>query len=183
MTVDFLTHLDDELTEEAWKLYYECFSALATIAVQRHLMTRAEFGQVVDDERVSKVFTRDADGRLVGIATFTNDLDAVPLIAPAYFEHRWPDLYAGRRIWYIGFVAIAETADPAAFTEAFAHYFRTAYDADGIVGLDVCTHNETVRRLPRVIGLQVQRLSGGISKYERADAQSYWIYDMKGDHL
>jgi hypothetical protein len=184
MTVDFMSRLDGDLAEDAWKLYYDCFAPLAIEAVQQHVMTRTQLDEVASDERVSKVLTRNDDGELVGLATFTNDLDAVPLISPAYFEHHWPELYAQRRIWYIGFVAVAEQARKSgAFIEAFGHYFRTAYDGNGIVGLDVCTYNEDVHHLPQIIGLQVRRLSGGASTYRRLDAQSYWFYDMRGEHL
>lgn len=184
MTVDFLSQLDGDLAEDAWKLYYEAFAPLNALAIQRHLMTRAEFDQVAADTRVDKVLTYDAGGQLAGVATFTRDLDAVPLISPAYFEHRFPDLYAGRRIWYIGFVAVAEKARRTfAFMEAFGDYYRIAEAENGIVCLDVCAHNEGNHRLPQTIGRGVQRLSTGRGKFERADAQSYWIYDMRGENL
>lgn len=183
VTVAFHPVLADDLAEQAWKLYYDAFAPLAALAVQRHVMYRAEFDAVMADPRVDKVLTYSA-GELVGLATFTNDLDAVPLISPAYYERRWPKLYAEHRIWYIGFVAVAEHARKSmAFLAAFRHYFEIADRADGIIGLDVCSHNELTARLPQVIGAQVRRLSDHTSRYERTDTQSFWTFDMKGNNL
>jgi hypothetical protein len=184
VTVDFHPQLDGDLAERAWKLYYEAFTPLAALAAQRHVMYRGEFDDVMADTRIDKVLTYDDAGELVGLATFTRDLDAVPLVSPPYFERRWPQLYAERRIWYIGFVAVAESARKSmAFLEAFRHYFAAADAVDGIIGLDVCSYNEVSFRLPQIIGANVRRLSDHTSRYERADTQSYWIYDMKGNHL
>jgi hypothetical protein len=184
VTVETRTHLDGDLAEQAWKLYDTAMAPLNQLAVQRHLMHRSEFNEVATDRRVDKVLTYDNDASLIGLATFTNHLDAVPLISPAYFEHHWPDLYREHRIWYIGFVVVADHARTSpAFVEAFAHYYRVAAAADGIIGLDVCAHNETTRRLPLIIALQLRRISDGNSRYRRADEQSYWIYDMNGRHL
>lgn len=183
-SVNFHTTLTGDLAEQAWKLYYGAFAPLNALAVQRHLMTRAEFDQVADDPRVDKVLTHDDAGELVGVATFTRDLDAVPLISPAYFERRFPDLYRRRAIWYIGFVAVTYRARKTpAFLNAFARYYEIAEAEDGIVALDVCAHNENAYHLPQTIARGVRRLSGGDGKAERADSQSYWLFDMRGNHL
>lgn len=184
MTVDFHPTLAGDLAEQAWKLYSDAFTELNALAIQRHLMTREEFDAVLADPRVDKVLTHDDAGELAGVATFTRDLDAVPLISPAYFERRWPELYTERRIWYIGFVAVAERArKTGAFIEAFAHYYNRADAENGIVCLDVCSYNETAHRLPQSIAAWLRKLSGHRSAAERADTQAYWIFDMQGAHL
>lgn len=184
MTVEFVPKLTGDLADQAWKTYYEAFAPLAYLAVQRHLMTREEFDVVAGDERIDKVLTYDEAGDLVGTATFTRHLDAVPLLSGAYFQHHFPTQYAQRRIWYIPFVGVAERArKSSAFIDAFNCYFDTACAADGMVGLDICTHNEMVHKLPKAIALQVRRLSAGRSKVRRIDSQHYWLYDMTGNNL
>lgn len=186
-TLDTRTRLTGDTAEQAWKLYYECFAPLAILAVQRHVMTHEEFIDVAEDERVDKVLTYDPDGKLIGVATFTRDLEAVPLVSVAYFEHHWPELVAGRRIWYLGFVAVAGNGKlPAAFMEPFAHYFNEAAREHGMVGLDICAWNEDTKRLPQIIGANVKRLAsrhGATGKFKLLDSQRYWLYDMLGEHL
>src|SRR4029453_2625259 len=113
--VDQIT--DGDLHEAVWTMYQDCFEELNTLAVQRHLMFRNEFYALILDSRVPKYFSYDYDGSLCGVATYTNELDAVPLIAPQYFERHWPEHYAAGKIWYIGFVAVSPHAQGR---EAFA---------------------------------------------------------------
>ena len=80
---------DGDLRETLWKLYEDSFAELRSLAVQRHLMYRSEFDEVMDDPRISKYLALEDNGTPVGIATYTNDLEAVPLIAPEYFERHW----------------------------------------------------------------------------------------------
>ncbi len=87
--VDLIT--EDELIEAAWRLYEEAFQDLKSLAVQRHLMYRSEFDEVMRDSRVQKYLCYEDDGTLCGLSTYTNDLHAIPLIAPEYFEHHWPE--------------------------------------------------------------------------------------------
>lgn len=184
MTVKFLDIVEGELSDQAWQVYTDAFEELNAMAMQRHLMTYDEFTVVMTDPRVDKILTLDDTGALAGVATFTRDLDAVPLIAPPYFERRWPQQYAQKRIWYIGFVAIAPAAqDSQVFLETFEEYYRIAEAENGLIAMDICAHNDEVRHLGRVIALQVRRLSGGVSKAEPVDKQTFWIYDMRGETL
>src|ERR1700753_3252601 len=98
---------DDDLHEAVWKLYEDSFAELRSLAVQRHLMYRSEFDEVMRDTRIGKYLALDDDGTVCRIATYTNDLEAVPLIAPEYFERHYPEQYAAQKIWYIGFVAVS----------------------------------------------------------------------------
>ena len=79
--VDLIT--EDELIESAWRLYEDAFQELKSLAVQRHLMYRSEFEEVMRDSRIQKYLCFSDDGEtLVGLSTYTNDLHAMPLIAP-----------------------------------------------------------------------------------------------------
>lgn len=183
MTLKFIDLLDGDLAEQTWQMYLNNFAPLATLAIQRHVMTRPEFDQVAQDARIDKVLMLDDAGQLAGVATFTNHLNAVPLISVDYFAHRWPELYATGGIWYIGFVCI--NGDPAArglFAELVGEFYRIAVAKKGIVGLDVCTHNQMKHHLPRAIELLVHRNSAGTSCAALADAQNYWLYDMDGSN-
>lgn len=184
MTIKFLPVLDGDLAETCWQVYTDAFAPLAELAAQRHVMTRDEFDTVAADPRVDKVLTLDDSGSIIGVASFTRHLDAVPLISLPFYRRRWPQAFEQKRIWYIGFVAIAPAAQrTAAFDDLIGELFAIAAAEHGLVSLDVCAHNQDKRHLPRAIELTVSRLSAGVSKADTADTQSYWIFDLTGEHL
>jgi hypothetical protein len=113
---------------------------------------------------------------LCGLSTYTNYLEAVPLISPQYFERRWPRHFAERRIWYVGFVAVTAGAPVTTFPNLIAAMHETS-KRDAITALDVCTRTDEVRHLPRAVRVLLHRLSGGV-RMERLDEQSYWMYQF-----
>lgn len=176
MSVKILDEVGGTLLDEAWALYHDAFEELNANAVQRHLMYRSEFDDVMRDRRVLKYLCLGTDGELTGMATYTNQLDAVPLISPQYFARRWPRLYAERRIWYIVFIAIGPAGRAGALTE-MVELMYTKVAGDGMVGLDVCSYNGDGRHMARSIAAFMRRLSGDVH-VERADEQSYWLYEF-----
>ena len=56
--------IDEDLHSAAWQLYQDCFEELNTLAVQRHMMYRSEFDEVMKDTRVDKYWERPAACRL-----------------------------------------------------------------------------------------------------------------------
>jgi hypothetical protein len=169
---------DEELLETAWKMYDDAFAELRSLAVQRHLMYRNEFEDVMRDTRISKYLALDDDGTLCGIATYTNDLEAVPLLAPEYFARHWPEHYAAKKIWYIGFVAVSPHAQGhEAFALLVEQMYLVASSQNGLVGLDICNYNDDVRHMSRVFRLMVRRLTPNM-RFTQIDQQSYWLYEF-----
>lgn len=174
------THLvlDGPLAHDGWRLYQAAFEDLRIRAVQRHLMTRDEYDTVMDDPRVTKYVVIDpARGdRMAGLATMTNRLEAIPLISPDYFAHRWPERYRQRRIWYVGFVAVEpDYQGTGVFADIVGAMCRLVAEAGGVAALDVSRTAEKVYGLPAAIArLNDTFASGG--EHERIDEQSYWAY-------
>jgi len=177
MTIKVVDAIAEDLLPEVWDLYSTTFYELNAMAVQRHLMYREEFDEVMLDRRVQKYLCLGDDGTVCGLSTFTNELEAIPLISPAYFQRRWPRLYAERRVWYCGFVAVEKSDHPTnAFAELVEAMYQTAAARNGIIGLDHCRYNGD-RHLARVIELKLRRLAGTV-RAEQMDEQSYWIYEF-----
>jgi ribosomal protein S18 acetylase RimI-like enzyme len=173
---------DDETLEAAWNLYLDAFRELNTMAVQRHLMYRHEFDEVMNDQRVQKYLCMDDDGTLCGLSTYTNDLDAVPLIAPQYFERHWPEHYAAHKIWYIGFVAVHPQAQGRhLFREMVEEMYVVAATQNGLVGIDICSYNDEVRNMSHIFRSMVERLTANM-RFQRIDQQSYWLYEFPADN-
>jgi len=166
-------------TDAAWTLYRRAFDDLRTRAVQRHVMYRPEFDEVLGDERVLKYVVTADDGGIAALATMTNDLDAVPLISPDLFEHRWPVLYAKKRVWYVPFVAVEPAYQAAGVMQRIidAMCVEPAGEEGGVICLDVCEYRETAARLPMAIEGQANRSTPGINRV-RLDAQVFWGYEF-----
>jgi hypothetical protein len=178
MSIKVVDAVQEDLMAEVWDLYYTTFHELNAFAVQRHLMFRSEFDEVMLDTRVLKYLCLADDGSLCGLSTYTNMLDAMPLISPAYFERRWPELYAQNRIWYCGFVAVEKNGRAiTAFSELVEAMYLTAAERHGIIGLDFCRFNDDQRHMARVIELKLRRLSGHV-RAERMDEQAFWLYEF-----
>ncbi|GAA4253154.1 hypothetical protein GCM10022255_052880 [Dactylosporangium darangshiense] len=178
MNVKIVDQVQGELREAAWTLYSEAFADLNALAVQRHLMYRHEFDDVMGDARIAKYLCLDTDDTVRGLSIYTNELDAVPLISPAYFERRWPAHYAEGRIWYCGFVATqADSRAATAFGELVTQMYLTAAAQNGLIALDFCNRTDEVRHMARVVRLMLHRLSGDV-KAQRIDEQQYWLYEF-----
>ncbi|MDG4766656.1 hypothetical protein O7632_21525 [Solwaraspora sp. WMMD406] len=179
MYIEVETTIPGELAEATWQLYTEAFDELRTVAVQRHVMDRGEFDTVLGDKRVLKYLGHDPNrtDQLAALATFTNELAAMPLISPDYFAHRWPDLYAGKRIWYIGFFAIHPAYRGSGLFEAIiADMWQRVQACDGIAALDICRRNDTIG-LGRAIHHTLTALTHG-ARASRMDEQTYWLYEL-----
>lgn len=184
MKIDIRSDLAAADLDRAWTLYEESFAGLNAHAVQRHLMYRTEFDAVAADPRIQKWLAYNDDGDLVGLATYTNELDAWPLIAPEYFALRWPELYAAKAIWYCGFVAVQQNAAAAnVFTAVITGMYRQAEEQHGVIALDFCSYNDMTRQIGRVIGLSLNRISNGRVHAEVADTQTFMIYETAPGHL
>lgn len=169
---------EEELLDSLWGLYASAFRGINALAVQRHLMYRPEFDEVMRDPKVQKYLCLDDAGRLCGLSTYTNELFAMPLISPEYFERRWPELYAQRKIWYCGFVAVPpEVKSNSAFAELVEAMYLTAANQNGIISLDFCQFNDNRRKMGRVVSIMLNRLSGDC-RAERMDQQSFWVYEF-----
>jgi hypothetical protein len=185
--LEVLREVPQVWVDELWQLYESAFMELRVRAVQRHLLTRDEFDEILADARVIKyVVTRAPDPsktpagrpRFCALATLTNDLDAIPLISPEYFAARWPMLFEDRLIWYVGFLAV----DPDhQGTGANAHLIGGMCAAvaatGGMIAADICEYNEGSMRLPTAFARLARTFSPVIIQ-QRLDAQVYWAYEF-----
>jgi hypothetical protein len=177
MRIDVVRALPEELLDEAWEFYRQAFDELRTLAVQRHVYHRHEFEAQMADERVLKYVGVDGD-QVFALATATNDLHAVPLISPDYFASRWPELYAARQIYYVGFTAVQSgSRGLGVFVRLLRRMGEQILAEESIMVLDVCAHNEAEYGLPNVVKVASGRLHQGV-RSRRLDSQSYWIYEF-----
>lgn len=171
----------DQLTT-AWDFYHERFAKVDEDTPQRHLMTYAEFVDMCmgpDATKVEKWRVLDDEDRLIGLAVYTNDLEAWPLVSWRYFQKRWPVHYAERRIWYCGFVAVADDAPMRTFATLIEQMYDHANGSRGLIAIDYATI-----RTGLALGVE-KRLTAlarnrGHEPFEavRRGAQNYWTYGV-----
>lgn len=165
-----------ELRERAWEAYSDAFDELRAAAIQRHMMTRSEFDEVMADDRVQVYLAEQADGAIVGIATLANDLAAMPLVSPDFFQARWPEHYAAGRCWYVGFVGVRPSAHGAgAFQLIVGTAATTLAQTGGVLVLDVPKRNIESFHVPHAVKRIADTLVSGVT-CEMIDAQTYWAY-------
>ena len=176
MVIKVVDEVDADLVVEAWHLYDRAFRGLNAMTVQRHLMYPEEFADAMGDRRIEKYLAYDATDRLVGMSTYTNVLEAMPLISPEYFTRRWPRLRAAGKIWYCGFVAVAGR-NPGTFVELVTAMYRHAEEHGGVIGLDICQFNIEAYQLDEAVWTMLRRVSGGQVHCELADIQTFHIFE------
>lgn len=165
--------LDAAHAEAAWILYERAMRPLAIRAAQRHLLTRAEFGDILGDSRIQKHLAW-AGTELIGIGTATDQLEAWPLISPEYYHHRWP----GRVVWYIGFVAVAPKA-LGVLGPLIDRLSREARRTGGIAAADFCAYNIDHRKIDTRIDTLLRHLDPHTT-VAAVDAQEFHAWSFGG---
>jgi hypothetical protein len=175
MRIDVVREMPADDIDAAWDFYEETFGKLRVQAALRQVLHRDEFHDLMVNTAVDKYVCTDA-GEVVGLAVMSDDLDPVPQISPEYFAHRWPDLYAERRIFYVVFVA-ARPGAAGAYLRLIRQIVETVTAAGGIAIADVCSHNEDEYRMPEMFALAARRVTAEAHQ-QRLDAQSFWLYEF-----
>jgi hypothetical protein len=150
--VETRTVLDEDLCEQAWKLYIQSFDELRYLAVQRHVLHGDEFDAVMGDPLVDKFLVRGEDGSLQGLSTMSTHLSSMPLISPDYFARRWPEKYDAGHIFCVGFVGVhPDSHGTGVFADLVMAMTKPIAEVQGVVVLDVCAFNKDRLKLPRSI--------------------------------
>jgi len=172
--------VDGPEAEACWSFYDRAFEGLRIRAAQRHAMTSDEFGDQMVDGRVAKyiVHSPEKAGKPVGMATMTNDLKAVPLISPEFYEARWPQFYAQQQIWYVGFLAVdPDYHGTGVLAQLIGSLTSVVPAKGGIMCVDICSFNEEELKLPDTI-LRLGRTFSRHLERHRLDTQVFWGYEF-----
>lgn len=158
-------------TALAWVAYQRMFSPLARLAVNRHVLLRREFDEIMSDPRIEKHTAIDSAGRIVGMSVVTNRLDRWPLVSPEYFAFHHPDAYASGTIWYVGFVGVLPSR--LNVFQGLLESMTAGRRNEGLFYMDFCSFN-----LQRgIVDLCQRRLAevDGRVHMQRMDDQSFWL--------
>lgn len=175
--VSALTALDEATARPFWDLYLASFGPLRTRAAARQVLHEDEFFQEMVDPRVWKYVACDADGQAVGLTTLTRDLETVPWISPEYYQARFPQHFARRAVFYLGFTLVQRgTRNVGAFTAMIEAVAERVRESRGICGYDICAFNNESMRFADNIESMLNR--GRTVPVERLDSQTYYVADL-----
>ncbi len=166
--------------EACWSFYDRAFEPLRVRAALRHALNRNEFEDQMVDGRITKHIVYDAYdlGKPVGMTTLTNDLSAVPLISPEFYEARWPQFYAAQQIWYVGFLAVdPDYHGTGVLAQLIGSMCAVIPGKGGVVTADICQFNQDAMLLPDTFA----RLAGTFARQpekQRLDTQVFWGYEF-----
>jgi GNAT superfamily N-acetyltransferase len=112
------------------------------------------------------------------MATLTNDLMAVSLISPEFYEARWPTFYAKQQIWYAGFVAVhPEYHGTGVLAQLIGQIYAVIPPHGGVIAIDICQFNEEAMLLPATLERFAVTLPRQ-PKRQRLDSQVFWGYEF-----
>lgn len=166
--------LPDHLYDAVWEMYAEAFKPLRKKAAQRHVLFSYEFNELMNDPRVSKILSCVGDIPM-GLAVATNDLKAVTLIEPEFFQALEPELYDRGHVWYTLFVCVSQ-GEPRAPKDTFDRLINKVAEpvraVRGVSYMDYADCN-VKRGLPRAANMLLA-YSNPRADYRQVDAQSFW---------
>lgn len=175
LTVEVLKITTPDQDRELWEFYSRRMADIETHAVQAHVMPQEHFREYMDDPELTKYVVYDERRNVVGLSVMTTRLESWgAYISPAYFRRHYPEHYAQRRIFYIGFVA----GDAAgAFAALLAVMTPEVNAVDGIAVLDWSSYNRDVRHLDGASAALVRRLNPTLET-SVLDTQQYVLYSF-----
>jgi hypothetical protein len=178
-TAEYRT-LDPDQTKTLWHdVYVPAFEPIRAMAPQRHCMWWEEFVDLTSDPNVFKYVTTDDDGHPIGLGFLTNDLTAVPLIEPAYYQRQFPAEYEDKTLWYLISLCSRPDRDDAASVYAELLTTMSARPDGGIGLLDFSTWSIDARHLDRRSGVILSRHLGRRIIHRGLDAQVYQYVDFR----
>ena len=178
-TIACSRRLPTDLKADLWSLYEESSGPLRVQAAARQVLTEEEFTAGLDNPRVWKYIALDFRGGLAGLTTLTDDVSTMPWISPDYFEHHYPDEWRRGAVFYVGVALVrSDMRRDQVFSTMAKHVAQRVAAARGIVGYDICGHNDQDRSLGRV----ARRILDKAADFQvrAVDVQTYYVARATG---
>lgn len=173
-------HPRPDLMDSFWPVYEKAFGPLRVLAAARQVLTMDEFNAALEDPRVWKYVALDADGGLAGLTTLTDDLSTMPWISPEYYQHRYPDEWSRKAVFYSGVALVRQDMRRyhvfAGMTTCVAQRVAAA---NGICAVDMCGYNVHERSMARAAEHVFNRVAD--FEVEAVDVQTYYVARATGN--
>ena len=159
--------------ESLYRLYRRAFGPLRSRAAARQVLTRKEFLAQLEDHRIDKYVAWEGDAEPIGIVTVTRNLDAIPWISSEYYAHRFPEQWARKAIYYLGFTLVRPATRRTSFLDTIVRLSVEPLVAEkAVIAYDVCAYNNDVLGFSTRIAEVLRRFSH--SQPQELDSQIYY---------
>jgi hypothetical protein len=169
------TRLSDSEREILWELYFESFEPFRERALLNHLYSREQFDELIANDKVIKIVAR-TDGRPVGLALVTTDLDAVPQISPPFLRRRYPE-HAARDAIFFGIMVFVGSSNrrTSLYAKILAAAGQIIASKSGVGVFDVSNFGRTIG-----VHAHHERVSFRFtnSSFEEIDRQTYFAVHL-----
>jgi hypothetical protein len=166
------SHLDDaDARLRLWAIYRSAFERLnARTPIHHGGFSVAQFEAVMQDPDFTKYLVYVGE-ELVGVTLLTAELEKIPWLNAAYFEHRYPNRYRAGRIYFLPAVVIdPQHQDLRRIGAKLLQEAVATLGEDAVLAVD---YSETLRQsLPAFVG----RGLGRKFKEEVLDRLVYQIF-------
>ena len=134
--------LDAQTANALWVEYLRAFEALRTKAAARMVLHHDEFIAQMSDRRIVKYVAR-CDGEVAAAGTLALELEAVDWISPEFYAARFPEPYAAKRIYCLGWMFVTPQFRHRQLRLRLLEYQAEKVIADGaMLVYDTCRFNE-----------------------------------------
>jgi hypothetical protein len=144
LTITHETVVTGAPAEALYEAYVESILPLTSLAVLKHLDSKAEVLANLANPRIEKIVGWQGD-EPVGLAMVTNSLDDVSEISPDFLRAKYPEHAAKNRI-YVGMLVLVSPRlrGLTLFGRLYTELWQVPALAGGILVFDVCEFNRTM---------------------------------------
>jgi hypothetical protein len=156
-----------------YSLYRQAFEPLKVKAVARQLLTGEEFFGQMRDDRIDKYVAWEPHGQPIGLITLTRHHEAMPWVSPEYFEARFPEQWARKAVYYLGYLLARPVTRRTRFLETICKVCVEPLVAErAVIAYDVCSYNNDMLDFAERISRVARQFAG--SHVHKLDAQVYY---------
>ncbi len=162
--------------EALYEAYLESILPLTSLAVLKHLDSKAEVLANLANPRIEKIVGWQGD-LPVGLAMVTNSLEDVSEISPDFLRSKYPEHAAKNRI-YVGMLVLVSPRlrGLTLFGRLYTELWQVPALAGGILVFDVCEFNRTMFDTD----LLAKRIADNFprSSVELLDRQTWYVAEL-----
>jgi hypothetical protein len=177
--IETTTVLPAHLRERFCELYRDGFVELDKRAAARQSLTDEEFVDEMSHPSVVKwIAWNEDEDEPIALMFMATDLTIVPWISLPYYQHRFPEHYERKAVYYYGGLVVHPDRRGGAVVKALlTEGWRYVIERDAVVAFDCCSFNADVMRLPEVIERVGRRMTN--VEATELDVQHYYAYEIK----
>src|ERR671913_350725 len=116
-------------------------------------------------------------GEPIGLITLTRHHEAMPWVSPEYFEARFPEQWARKAVYYLGYLLARPVTRRTRFLETICKVCVEPLVAErAVIAYDVCSYNNDMQGFADRISRVARQFAD--SHVHKLDAQVYYAVNL-----